>query len=49
MVSSSGNESDPKNNTPIQKLFTRNPKYNSTMPIAMGMRSVTIQTHHTSP
>ena len=49
IVSRSGRDSEPKKITPIQKVFTRNPKYSRTMPMPTGIRSVTIQTHHTSP
>ena len=32
-----------------QKFLTRKPKYSRTIPMPMGMRSVTIHTHQTSP
>jgi hypothetical protein len=49
MVKASGNTSEPKNASPIFQFVTLNPKYTQMMPIARGMRSVTIHTHHTSP
>jgi len=49
MVTSSGSASAPKKTIPIHTLRTRNPKYRKTMPMPMGIRSVTIHTHQTSP
>jgi hypothetical protein len=49
IVSSNGRTNAPKNQIPVFQLATLNPKYTKMMPIAIGMRSVTIQTHHTSP
>ena len=49
MVNTSGSTSDPKKIAPTHQLVILNPKYTNTMPMPIGMRSVTIQTHHTSP
>jgi hypothetical protein len=49
MVNTSGSTSDPKKITPIHQLVILNPKYTNTMPMPIGMRSVMIHTHHTSP
>jgi len=49
MVNTSGSISDPKKIAPTHQLVILNPKYTNTMPMPIGMRSVMIHTHHTSP
>ena len=49
MVNTSGNTSDPKKIAPTHQLVILNPKYTNTIPMPIGMRSVMIHTHHTSP